>query len=129
LPHLVISTITSQNSLVKSNILSFSVHSLSLYLFLSLSLSCSPFLSPYPGPDSLVPGAWPRRVSPKEPVRRWREGAEQGLRDRLQNHSCGSPASPSSLLSSLTLSLSLHLSLRGAGLAHAPALPLIRGEG
>ncbi|CAM4553626.1 unnamed protein product [Leuciscus chuanchicus] len=83
---------------VKSNILSFSVHSLSLYLFLSLSLSCSPFLSPYPGPDSLVPGAWPRRVSPKEPVRRWREGAEQGLRDRLQNHSCGSPASPSSLL-------------------------------
>ncbi|KAI9526809.1 hypothetical protein NQZ68_035559 [Dissostichus eleginoides] len=29
-----------------------------------------------PGPDSLVPGAWPRRVSLEEPERRWRGGSK-----------------------------------------------------
>lgn len=62
--------------------------------------SCSPFLSSYPGLDSLVPGAWPKRVSPKEPVRRWR-GADQGLRDKLQT----TAAAALPLLSSLSLHL------------------------
>lgn len=48
-----------------------------------------PFSPPYPGPDSLVPGAWPRQFVPGGATKEMEKGGSKGAcRDLLQNHSC-----------------------------------------
>lgn len=59
------------------------------FFVILLSLPRSPFPSPYPGPDSLIPGAWPRRCVPGGAAEELERGGSNGARgDQLQTRSC-----------------------------------------